>query len=370
MAANPVRELRVSNPKTFQLKKCDPDDRLGWHKEEAIVELQHVKVQLDELQQRLFAENKRSLLLVLQAPDAAGKDGTIRSVFSGLNPAGVRVTSFKVPAGREASQDYLWRVHAACPARGEIGVFNRSHYEDVLVVRVKNLVPESVWKKRYRHITEFERILADEATTIVKCFLNVSKQEQAQRLQERLDNPAKNWKFRSGDLDDRKLWSKYQRGVRRRHRQDVDSVRPLVCRSGRSQLGAKPGRGQDPVEDDARHEPEVPRPRARYREHADRLSQVVRRVNHAVVPRRWHTLSGSAALQLGVGDLDTVDLHDPGERQRRRLATVADGVPARGSHLLRRLDDLGVTIGEVGHGDRCRAADGDGGLDIACVQAC
>jgi PPK2 family polyphosphate:nucleotide phosphotransferase len=211
MAANPVAELRVSNSKTFQLKKCDPDNRLGWHKEEAIAELQHVKLKLDELQQRLFAEGKRSLLLILQAPDAAGKDGTIRTVFSGLNPAGVRVTSFKVPAGREASQDYLWREHVACPARGEIGVFNRSHYEEVLVVRVKGLVPDSVWKKRYRHINEFERLLSDEGTTIVKCFLNVSKQEQAQRLQERLDNPAKNWKFRSGDLDDRKLWPKFQR---------------------------------------------------------------------------------------------------------------------------------------------------------------
>ena len=211
MAANPVAELRVSKPETFQLKKCDPDNRLGWHKEDAIAELQHVKLELDELQQRLFAENKHSLLLILQALDAAGKDGTIRTVFSGLNPAGVRVTSFKVPSGREAVQDYLWRVHAACPAHGEIGVFNRSHYEDVLVVRVKDLVPESVWKKRYRHINEFERTLSNEGTTIVKCFLNVSKQEQARRLQDRLDNPAKNWKFRSGDLDDRKLWPKFQR---------------------------------------------------------------------------------------------------------------------------------------------------------------
>ena len=211
MASNPVVELRVSKPETFELKKYDPDNRLGWHKEEALAELQHVKLELDELQQRLFAENKRSLLLIVQALDAAGKDGTIRSVFSGLNPAGVRVTSFKVPAGREAVQDYLWRAHSACPAHGEIGVFNRSHYEDVLVVRVKNLVPESVWKKRYGHINEFERMLSDERTTIVKCFLNVSKKEQAQRLQERLDNPAKNWKFRSGDLEDRKLWTKFQR---------------------------------------------------------------------------------------------------------------------------------------------------------------
>ncbi len=211
MAANPVAVLRVSNPKSFALKKCNPDDKLGWHKEEAIEELQHVKQQLDELQQRLFAENKRSLLLVLQAPDAAGKDGTIRAIFSGLNPAGVKVTSFKVPAGREAVQDYLWRVHLACPARGEVGVFNRSHYEDVLVVRVREFVPQSVWKRRYRHITEFERMLSDEGTRIIKCFLNVSKREQALRFQERLENPAKNWKFRAADLEERKLWPKYQR---------------------------------------------------------------------------------------------------------------------------------------------------------------
>jgi PPK2 family polyphosphate:nucleotide phosphotransferase len=209
MASNRIADLRVSNPKEFQLKKCDPDDRLGWHKEAATAELAAVKLKLDALQQRLYAENRRSLLLVLQARDAAGKDGTVRAIFSGLNPAGVSVTSFKVPAGREASQDYLWRVHAACPGHGEIGVFNRSHYEDVLVVRVKEFAPESVWKKRYRHISEFERMLSDEGTTIVKCFLNVSKAEQAERFQERLDDPAKNWKFRADDLKDRALWSKF-----------------------------------------------------------------------------------------------------------------------------------------------------------------
>ncbi len=138
------------------------------------------------------------MLLVLQARDAAGKDGTVRSIFSGLNPAGVDVTSFKVPAGREKVQDYLWRVHMACPSDGEIGVFNRSHYEDVLVVRVKGFVPDSVWKKRYRHINEFERMLTDEGTTIIKCFLNVSKAEQARRFQDRLDDPTKRWKFREG----------------------------------------------------------------------------------------------------------------------------------------------------------------------------
>jgi PPK2 family polyphosphate:nucleotide phosphotransferase len=211
MASNPIAAMRVSSPKSFKLSKCDPDDRLGWHKESAIAELGHVKIELDELQQRLFAEHKRSLLLVLQARDAAGKDGTVRSIFSGLNPAGVRVTSFKVPGGRETEQDYLWRVHLACPGHGEIGVFNRSHYEDVLVARAKGLVPRSVWSRRYRHISEFERMLSDEGTRIIKCFLNVSREEQARRFQERLDDPTKSWKFRAGDLADSGLWPKFHK---------------------------------------------------------------------------------------------------------------------------------------------------------------
>ena len=209
MAVDRIAALRVSNPKSFQLKRCDPGDTLGWHKAAATAELEHVKVKLDEMQQRLAAEATRSVLLVLQARDAAGKDGTIRTILSGLNPAGVQVTSFKVPGGRETAQDYLWRVHAACPGDGEIGVFNRSHYEDVLVVRVKGFAPPSVWSKRYRHINEFERLLDDEGTSVVKCFLNVSKAEQARRFQDRIDDPAKGWKFREGDLADRKLWGKY-----------------------------------------------------------------------------------------------------------------------------------------------------------------
>jgi PPK2 family polyphosphate:nucleotide phosphotransferase len=210
MAANRLADLRISNPKSFRLAKFDPGDNLGWHKDAAISELARVKLKLDAMQQRLAAEERRSVLLVLQAMDAAGKDGTVRTILSGLNPAGVEVTSFKVPAGRETEQDYLWRVHAATPRRGEIGVFNRSHYEEVLVVRVKGLVASSVWRKRFRHINEFERLLTDEGTTVVKCFLNVSKREQAQRFQDRLDDPTKNWKFRAGDLEDRKLWPKFQ----------------------------------------------------------------------------------------------------------------------------------------------------------------
>lgn len=211
MAENRIAGLRVSRPKSFRLKDCDPGDTLGWHRDTAEVELERVKLKLDQLQQRLAAESDRSLLLILQAPDAGGKDGTIRSIFSGLNPAGVRVTSFKVPAGRETVQDHLWRIHAACPGKGEIGVFNRSHYENVLVVRVHKLVPQSVWSRRYRHINEFERLLTDEGTSIVKCFLNVSRAEQARRFQDRLDDPTKGWKFRAGDLEDRKLWPQFRK---------------------------------------------------------------------------------------------------------------------------------------------------------------
>jgi PPK2 family polyphosphate:nucleotide phosphotransferase len=226
MSASQVSSLRVSKPKSFELRKCDPTDNLGWHKEASAAELEAVKLKLDALQQRLAAENTRSVLLVLQAMDAAGKDGTIRSILSGLNPAGVRVTSFKVPGGRETAQDYLWRVHAACPGDGEIGVFNRSHYEDVLVVRVKGYAKRPVWSRRFRHINEFERMLSDEGTSIVKCFLNVSKSEQARRFQARLDDPAKNWKFRAADLEDRKLWPKYQHAYEETIRQTSTSYAP------------------------------------------------------------------------------------------------------------------------------------------------
>ncbi len=210
MANDPIAALRVAHNKPFSLSAHDPGATLGWHKEAAKVELDRVKLRLDVLQQRLYAEEKRSVLLVLQAMDAAGKDGTIRNMLAGLNPAGFQVSSFGVPGGPETAHDYLWRVHAAAPAKGRIGIFNRSHYEDVLIVRVKNFAPRSVWSKRYDHIRGFEQLLADEGTTVIKCFLNVSKEEQRVRLQERIDDPEKRWKFRLGDLDDRKLWPKYQ----------------------------------------------------------------------------------------------------------------------------------------------------------------
>lgn len=209
-----LESLRVRPGKPLTLSDHDPAATLGWEKDAAKAELEDVKALIDVLQQRLYAEEKRSLLLVLQAMDAAGKDGTIRNILAGLNPAGIEVSSFGVPGGPEAQHDYLWRVHAETPAKGMIGIFNRSHYEDVLVVRVKGFAPESVWSKRYGHIKAFEEMLTDEGTTVVKCFLNVSKDEQRKRLQERVDDPEKRWKFRLGDLDDRKLWPDYQEAYR------------------------------------------------------------------------------------------------------------------------------------------------------------
>ncbi len=169
---------------------------------------------LEALQAAFHADGRHALLLVLQGRDASGKDGTIRTVVGACNPMGVRVASFGPPSTRELSHDYLWRVHQVMPPRGVIGVFNRSHYEDVLVVRVRGLAPESAWKPRFRQITEFERMLAENGTVIVKCFLHVSRDEQKERLRERLDDPEKNWKFRAGDLDDRARWDEYTRAYR------------------------------------------------------------------------------------------------------------------------------------------------------------
>jgi len=166
--------------------------------------------ELSELQTRLWAEGRRSLLVVLQALDAGGKDGTIRHAFQGLNPQGTRVTAFKAPTPEELAHDFLWRVHQATPAAGEVGIFNRSHYEDVLVVRVHQLVPTKVWRARYGLIKGFEEALHEGGTTIVKLFLHISKEEQRRRFEERLTRPDKRWKFNRGDLEERAHWDDYQ----------------------------------------------------------------------------------------------------------------------------------------------------------------
>ena len=169
---------------------------------------------LTDLQTRLYAESKRSLLVVLQGRDTCGKDGTIRRVFDAVNPQGCIVTSFKKPSALELSHDYLWRVHHAIPPRGMIGIFNRSHYEDVLVVRVRGLVPRTVWAKRYQQINDFERMLSENGVIILKFFLHISRAEQKDRLLARLEDPAKHWKFNEGDLGERALWDGYTSAYR------------------------------------------------------------------------------------------------------------------------------------------------------------
>jgi PPK2 family polyphosphate:nucleotide phosphotransferase len=167
--------------------------------------------ELDALHNRLWAEARRSVVLVLQGIDASGKDGTIRRVLTGLNPQGCSVVSFKAPTVPEVAHDYLWRVHAVLPARGILGVMNRSHYEDLVAARALGVIDGEHAERRYRHVREFERMLTDEGTTMVKVFLHISKDEQRIRLQERIDNPEKNWKFRRPDLDVRARWDDYQR---------------------------------------------------------------------------------------------------------------------------------------------------------------
>ncbi len=194
------------------LAERDPKDRLALEGKPQAKELHlDLLARLQNLQNRLWAEQKRSLLLVLQGMDASGKDGTIRTVLSGVNPQGCRVASFKAPAGREAERDYLWRIHDVCPAHGETGIFNRSHYEDVLAVRVRGLAPERGRGDRASVTSASSSgCSSTEGTTIVKVFLHISSKEQRKRLQARIDDPEKRWKFRKGDLDDRALWDTYQ----------------------------------------------------------------------------------------------------------------------------------------------------------------
>lgn len=196
--------------KAVKLSDYDPAYDGGMSKSEGKEALEGLRDQMSELQAMMYAQGKYSLLIVLQALDAGGKDGTIRSVFTGVNPQGFRITSFKAPSAEELSHDFLWRIHQATPPKGYIGIFNRSHYEDVLVVRVNNLVPEDIWKKRYDQINQFEKMLYDNNTVILKFYLHISKEEQRERFQERLDIPEKNWKFSRGDLAVREQWDAYQ----------------------------------------------------------------------------------------------------------------------------------------------------------------
>src|SRR6478609_2268140 len=203
-------ELRVEPGSAPRLDKRPPDARVGAaSKQEGLERIATLVERLGTLHTRLYAEATRAVLLVIQGMDASGKDGTIRTVFTGVNPQGCRVQSFKAPTVSELAHDYLWRIHSVCPARGEIVIFNRSHYEDIVAVRVRKLADEKVWHRRYEHIRAFEKMLGDEGTTVVKVFLHLSRDEQRVRLQERLDDPEKRWKFRAGDLEDRALWDDF-----------------------------------------------------------------------------------------------------------------------------------------------------------------
>lgn len=205
------RTSAISFGNKVDLSDYDPDEKGGWHKSDARELLKANLVRMAELQEMLYAQRKHSLLIVLQAMDAGGKDSTIRHVMDGFNPQGCHVHSFGVPTPKELAHDFLWRIHPHAPQRGQVSIFNRSHYEDVLVVRVNELVPKQVWQARYEHINAFERLLADSGVTIVKFFLYISKAEQKERFEDRLNRKDKQWKFNPGDLDTRARWDDYMR---------------------------------------------------------------------------------------------------------------------------------------------------------------
>lgn len=204
-------KLRVISGESFSLKQHDAAETFDISKHKAEKELKDQVRQLADLHELLYAENKRALLIVLQGMDASGKDGTIRHVMSGVNPQGCTVTSFKQPSTKELEHDFLWRIHAAVPEKGSIGIFNRSQYEDVLVVRVHGLVSKEVWQSRYDQINAFERILVENDVTILKFFLHISRDEQEKRFQQRVEDSQKNWKISPADFREREYWGEYQK---------------------------------------------------------------------------------------------------------------------------------------------------------------
>jgi PPK2 family polyphosphate:nucleotide phosphotransferase len=203
VTARPGRKLRLS--------EVDPDATGGVKKEAALERYVQLREKINVLQQILYAEHRRSLLIVFQAMDTGGKDGAIKNLCAGLNPAGLRITSFKAPSQKELDHDFLWRAHQAVPGKGMIGIWNRSHYEDVLIARVHKLVPKKIWKARYGQINRFEEILSENGITVLKFMLHISKDEQKKRLQARLNDPEKWWKFNPSDLKERSFWNDYQK---------------------------------------------------------------------------------------------------------------------------------------------------------------
>lgn len=205
-----TRPYRVGPGQAMELSDRATREDVAIEKADGKAAFQTLRDRLVILQENLYAEQRRSVLVVMQAMDAGGKDSTLKAVFGPVDPAGCKVKSFKKPNNEELAHDYLWRIHHHAPKRGTIGVFNRSHYEDAVTVAVKSLAPESVWSKRVGHINDFERMLSDEGTTIVKFFLHISKDYQKERLQRRLDRPDKHWKFNVADLEERARWDAYQ----------------------------------------------------------------------------------------------------------------------------------------------------------------
>ncbi len=196
----------------IDLKKIDPNTKELFEdggKDDSHGAMSKLLDELRELQKMLYAENKHRVLVVIQAMDTGGKDGCVKSVFPTVDPQGITVCPFKKPSEEELAHDFLWRIHAKVPRNGQLVVFNRSHYEDIIAVKVKKIFPEKVWKQRFRHVIEFERMLAEEGTTIVKIYLHISKEEQKERLESRLENPDKHWKFNPDDLKDRALWDNF-----------------------------------------------------------------------------------------------------------------------------------------------------------------
>lgn len=206
-----IKEFQVAPGNPVHLRDLDPDYKGDYNKHGALKRVEELRLRMGDLQQRLFAEHKRSLLIVLQALDAGGKDGVIKHVIGSMSADGCHVANFKEPTPQELAHDFLWRIEAQTPGRGEVAIFNRSHYEDVLIVRVHNLVPKSVWSERYEQINDFERRLNQNGTCILKFFLHISEKEQLQRFEQRLDDPAKRWKISEADYSERKYWDDYLR---------------------------------------------------------------------------------------------------------------------------------------------------------------
>ncbi len=210
-----MKNYQVKPGSKLNLSHCDPDDtgsydKTDQDKEEAKIATEKLIDRVSELQERLYANSSHSLLIVLQGMDTSGKDGTIKNVMSGVNPQGCKVVTFKTPSAEELTHDFLWRVHQKAPAKGQIGIFNRSHYEDVLITRVHDLIPDKMVKQRFDQIKEFEELLSENGTVIVKFFLHISKDEQKKRLEERICDLEKRWKFNDADLEERKLWKDYE----------------------------------------------------------------------------------------------------------------------------------------------------------------